>query len=289
MGQEASDFFTKQMKSRLARKPGLADRLIPKFSVGCRRLTPGPGFLEALCEDNVDFISTGIAKVNASGIELEDGKQVDLDVLVCATGFNAMAAPPFPVIGLNGQSMQERFEPYPEAYLSLVVDGFPNMYTMMGPNSAIVFGSLTKMIESMGDYVVKAVRKQQKEDIRSMVIKKEAVADWSEYIDNYFPGTVHLDECRSWYRNEGGRGPRIMGIWPGSTLHAVEALRSPRWEDFEYEYETKNRMRWLGYGWTDLQLQTGDLSYYIEKEFVDFPQAPRPEENYRYKTLAWSY
>ena len=81
--------------------------MIPEFPVACRRLTPGPGYLEALCEDNVsafepsalgsrkshrpslfqvDFISTPIKRFTEKGLELEDGTHHDLDVIFCATG-----------------------------------------------------------------------------------------------------------------------------------------------------------------------------------------------------------
>ena len=70
------------MRARLANKPELADFLIPSFAPGCRRLTPGPGFLEALTEDNVEPITTPIRKVTSTGIMLADGREVELDVLV---------------------------------------------------------------------------------------------------------------------------------------------------------------------------------------------------------------
>lgn len=81
----------------------------PNFAPGCRRLTPGPGFLEALVEDNVALINNGIARMEPKGVVTEDGKLHEIDVLVCATGFYASAAPPFPVVGLNGRSLQEHW------------------------------------------------------------------------------------------------------------------------------------------------------------------------------------
>jgi hypothetical protein len=53
-----------------------------------------------------------------------------------------------------------------------------------------------------------------------------------------------MDECNSWYRSEDGKGKRIAGLWPGSTLHALETLRALRWEYFEYENKDENKLRW---------------------------------------------
>lgn len=41
------------MTKKSLKKPEVAEALMPDFPVGCKRLTPGPGYIEALCEDNV--------------------------------------------------------------------------------------------------------------------------------------------------------------------------------------------------------------------------------------------
>jgi cation diffusion facilitator CzcD-associated flavoprotein CzcO len=143
MQKGAVEDFRAMMKKRLAKKPEIVDALTPSFAVGCRRLTPGPGYLEALVEDNIDFISDKIDSVTAKNVVLATGREVELDALVCATGFNTSAPPPFQVYGKNGKSLQERFTPHPETYLAMAVDGFPNFWMMLGPNSAIGSGSLT--------------------------------------------------------------------------------------------------------------------------------------------------
>lgn len=53
MSLQARGYLEKTMKEKLSSKPEIADTLIPTFHVGCRRLTPGPGYLEALTKDNV--------------------------------------------------------------------------------------------------------------------------------------------------------------------------------------------------------------------------------------------
>ena len=198
MQKGAAKFFEAGMKERLKKKPEYFEWLRPGFSPGCRRLTPGPGFLEALVEDNVSFVRDRITRIEPTGVVTEDGKLHEIDVLCCATGFYASTAPPFPVTGLDGKVLEEHWAERATNYLSLATDQFPNYFLMLGPNGAIGEGSLTMMIESTGDYILKAIRKVQKENIKSMVIKPERVQDFLNYVDQYFKGTVYSEECRSW-------------------------------------------------------------------------------------------
>jgi len=289
----AQKMFSASMSSRLASRPDIYDALLPSFAPGCRRLTPGAGYLEALCEPNVAFITSGIARITPRGIETNDGKLHNLDVLACATGFKAGAPPPFPVIGRQGRNIADHWThaQFPRSYMSLATDGgFPNYFMMLGPNSAIGSGSLTMMIERLGDYVSKCVRKIQKENIRAMSVKDGAVDDFVAYAEGYFEGTVFRDECRSWYKNGSGQ---VTGLWPGSTQHCIEVLRSPRWEDFEYEYVggvKANRLAWLGNGWTDNQMRDRHLAWYLYPEFVDVPvEGGRPEEKAEYDVRPFSH
>ncbi|KAF9634106.1 putative flavin-binding monooxygenase protein [Lasiodiplodia theobromae] len=325
MNLGAKKAFEDNMRQRLAARPDIFASLLPSFSPGCRRLTPGPGFLEALTQPNVEFVNESIAAIEPRGVRTKDGELHEIDALVCATGFHVSAPPPFPVIieeGTSGgggavsnnngaadgvdpaakpttttssgpRTLHSHWQHRATSYLSLATDGFPNLFMMLGPNSAIGSGSLTMMIESTGDYIVKCIRKIQRDNIRSMAVSARRVRDFTQYVDAYFEGTVFVEECRSWYRSEEGK---ITGLWPGSTNHCIEALRSPRWEDWEYEYvgegeggEEVNRMAWLGDGWSQKQRDGVDLAFYLYPEFLDKPVPGRPEEKEVYKVRPFSY
>lgn len=290
MQKQFVEDFSASMRQRLAKKPELFDKIIPTFLPGCRRLTPGKGYLEALTEDNVEVCNETITEITETGVKLASGRVVEVDALACATGFKTSAPPNFEVVGKGGLTLAQRWQPHPESYLSMMVDGFPNYLMMFGPNSAIGFGSLTKILENECDYCVKVLRKMQKEDYATIEPKAERVKDFQQYIGAYFENTVYVDKCKSWYRSEGGQGKWIMGLWPGSTLHALDALRSPRWEDFEYEPAdtTGNALHWLGNGWSVAQT-TGDPSWYINPEEVDWPVEGKPENNPRYEARPWSH
>ena len=118
------------MQLMLQGNPALCEAVIPKFSVGCRRMTPGIGYLEALQAPNTRVVTEPIKKIVAEGIELISGEVVKLDVIACATGFDVSFRPRFPVIGKNGENLQDRWgSEEPKAYMSLAVDGMPNYFS----------------------------------------------------------------------------------------------------------------------------------------------------------------
>jgi cation diffusion facilitator CzcD-associated flavoprotein CzcO len=78
------------MKEKLKKKPEVFESICPqdKYPPGCRRLTPGPGYLEACVEDNVDVVTRGVARVVENGIYDDQGQFHEVDAIIYATGFN---------------------------------------------------------------------------------------------------------------------------------------------------------------------------------------------------------
>ncbi|KAI0737199.1 FAD/NAD(P)-binding domain-containing protein [Daedaleopsis nitida] len=264
------------MATKLAQRPDIAERLIPKFPISCRRLTFGPGYLDAVIADNAEYISSPVKRFTETGIETEDGEHKELDLVFCATGYDASWQLPFKIIGRSGVDLNEKWKPHPTSYLTMCVDGFPNMFMCSGPNSFLGAGMLMPVIEHAVSYAVQATAKMQRERLKSMEVKPEAVKAFDEYIDSYFPKTVFSAKCRSWYKLDKEEG-RVVGLWPGSGLHALRALRHPRWEDYNYERENdeNNLLYWLGDGqtWNEKTL-TGDRAWYLSEEFIDRPPIP---------------
>ncbi|KAH8099903.1 FAD/NAD-binding domain-containing protein, partial [Cristinia sonorae] len=273
MQNGAREAFTQVMKKRLEKKPWIADHIIPDFPVACRRLTPGPGYLEALCEDNVEFVPEGIKRFTEKGVETDTGRVEDFDVIVCCTGYDTSFQLPFPVIGRNGVALNDKWSPHPVTYLACCVDQFPNYFFSLGPNAAVGSGSLTAVIERQVSFAVQATQKLQRERLKSIEVKEEALKDFDEYLEHYFPTSVYSEKCRSWYKMGKEEG-RVVGLWPGSCMHAIRALQYPRWEDFNYERvsKVKNRFQWLGDGSTHVEKYfDGEGAFYLTKPEIDYP------------------
>lgn len=215
--------FKENMKQRLVKKPELLGQMLPDFPPGCRRLTPGPGYLEALTDEKVDVIQTEIAEVDATGIRTIDGTHRSVDAIVCATGFDTTFLPRFSIIGKNSISLAKKWEKLPETYISLATDDFPNYFICLGPNAALGHGSLLLLIEKEIDYITQCVAKIQRDNIRSMVPRAEVVKQFTKHCEQYFERTVYSAKCRSWYKG-GKETGNVVAVWPGEYLNS---LRTP--------------------------------------------------------------
>ena len=117
--------------------------------------------------------------------------------------------------------------------------------------------------ECQADYLLRLCNRWQTENIVSFCPKKDAVEDFNRYADTFMKKTVWDDNCRSWFKkNSVGRN---TALWPGSTLHYLEALSDLRADDWNIVYRG-NRFAWLGNGYSQTEtLIDGDLSYYIQE------------------------
>lgn len=269
--QELRSKFIEIMKERLVKKPELLEHIIPDFSPNCRRLTPGPGYLEAISEPNVEYIRTRIKRFTETGIETEDGVQREVDAVICATGANVDMIPRFP-IRAHGQDLQSVWKPegehgFPYTYLGLATPGFPNFLFVHGPQATGPSGTVPQSVETQLTYYAKLLRKASREGIKSITPKSKAADDFTEFSDAFFAKTVLTDNCSSWY-NGGRPGARVHGLWPGSAAHLTVIRRDPRWEDWEYEHlsDSGNRFAWyFGNGWTRLETEPeSDMTPYLK-------------------------
>ena len=170
------------MKDRLGGDEELAARLVPPYGVGCRRLTPGPNFLESLAKENVDVITQDIDHIEPSGLVTQDGTLHKVDALICATGFDTTYKPRFKLIGRQGVSLADVWQDTNsvEAYLAMAIAGFPNYFSkwtirrrpvltnvvFLGPNAPISNGTLIPVLEKQCEFMLKFVEKMQCQQLK---------------------------------------------------------------------------------------------------------------------------
>lgn len=122
---------TDKMTRELSHKPEILDSILPKnFGIGCRRLTPGPGFLQALGSDNVEHVRSQIKEITEDAIMDVDGKERKVDAIICATGFDNSFGPRFHLEGRDGHIIGKDFVENPRGYLAMALEDMPNYFVM---------------------------------------------------------------------------------------------------------------------------------------------------------------
>lgn len=164
--EEAKKATINMMRQQLGGSENLVRKLVPDWEVGCRRATPGPGYLEAFTMPHVSLVTDAIERVTPSGIRTVDGREFDLDAIVCATGFDVSHRPPWPLIGRGGLTLAEHWKEEPYAYLSLMASGFPNFFMFGGPNSPVGHGSLMSQLQWSAEWMCRWISKMAEENIK---------------------------------------------------------------------------------------------------------------------------
>ena len=122
------------MAEKLEDNAELCTKLIPEWSLGCRRITPGEGYLECLTKPNVKLVTSAVISATEDSVSTADGQSFKVDVIACATGFDVSFKPRWRMIGRNGVDLSERWgKGDPESYLSLAARDMPNYFMFLGP------------------------------------------------------------------------------------------------------------------------------------------------------------
>ncbi|KAF9889079.1 hypothetical protein FE257_008056 [Aspergillus nanangensis] len=259
--EEAKKFSTQQMKQKLGSRSDIAEKLIPTtFGVGCRRPTPGNGFLESLTLPNVHVFTEVPQRITAGGFVDHEGKEHEVDIIICATGFDTSWIPRFPVIA-HGRNVQDLHREKLLSYLSLAVPDIPNYFTICGPYGPFGHGSYIAMSELLVRNIAAVTKKIQKENIKSVRPRRDVCEKFAEHADLYLQRTAWSGPCPSWFKN--GQKDGRLTMWPGSRLVYFDVLDQPRYEDYVIDYWSGNPFEFLGNGFALIEFNGGDLSHYL--------------------------
>lgn len=239
--KDIQEEYTQVMKERLHNKPELVERFVPKYNTGCRRLTPGFGYLEALQKPNVEPLFTSIKEINSTGVVVSDPengeRQLDVDVLVCATGFDVSFNPYWPIHGTQGISLSEQWKEVPKAYLSVTAPNMPNYFIYNGPNFPASHGSVPLALSIETEHFYKWLDKISKDRIRTIMPKEDIVEQSWEFFQHRLQQSVFASNCTSWYKKAEDQGSIITAMYPGTMKHFEKLLENIRPEDYNISYD----------------------------------------------------
>ena len=208
---------------RLARRalaevddPELRAKLVPDYPIGGKRVLVSDNYYKSLNRDNVQIVDAGIERITERGIVTRDGNEIEADLIVYGTGFRSTEfLAPMQVVGRGGASLEEQWQRNgSEAYLGIVVPGFPNFFTLYGPGSNLGHNSIIFMFECQIRYILASIDLVTRTNSRSIEVTTAACEEFNRHLQKKLAGAVWAKLDSSWYIS----GGKIVNNWGGSTV-----------------------------------------------------------------------
>lgn len=221
--QRAQTLATRFLKKHV-KDPALRQRLLPNYTMGCKRVLLSNDYYPALAQPNVQVLAMdSLQGVTEHGVVV-DGREVPVDAIVYGTGFRTTdLLTPLQVVGRGGQDLNEVWAREGlGAHNGTCVAGFPNLFLLLGPNTGLGHNSAVFMIEAQVGYVLRALRRMRREGLTSVEVRPQAQEAFAQDMTQRTQGTVWTSGCRSWYLDERGRN---VTVWPGFTFSFWWRLR----------------------------------------------------------------
>ena len=192
--------------------PALRAKLTPDYPLGCKRLLISSDFYPTLLEDHVSLVTEPLKRFDARGLVTAGGVLHELDIIVCATGYDLDAhMRSIEVIGRNDELLADRWVGHPEAYRQVTIPGFPNLFWVGGPNSGSGYLSMISTMEPDCEYTVSCIELAGEESL--LEVRTEACDDYNRILRSRLEESVWAGDCTSWYKRADGR---ITTLYPGT-------------------------------------------------------------------------
>ena len=206
--------------------PELRAKLTPDYRLGCKRVLQSNTYYETYLRDDVTLSTDGVREIVADGVIDANGVKHEADVIIYGTGFHVIDAFDYlDIKGRDGLDLATQFREHGvETYMGMTIHGFPNLFFMLGPNTALGHNSVVFMIEQQTKYIVKMLDEMDRRDAVAAEATKAAQDEFNAEVQRLVEkGIWTQGGCTSWYLDSHGKN---RTIWPKFT--------------FQYWWETRH-------------------------------------------------
>ena len=205
--QAANDICADYIKRKIRKTvidQAVADRLMPKgHAYGCKRQPLDTNYYETFNKSNVQLVDAAtdgtIEEITEKGIRA-GGKEYACDIIVFATGFDAMTGPlkALNLTGRAGRRLEKEWADGPQSYLGISVAGFPNLFTITGPQSPSVLSNMPVSIEQHVEWVTDCIDNMNKAGKTTIEATAQAQEQWVSHVNEIVNMTL-MASANSWY------------------------------------------------------------------------------------------
>ena len=218
---ELSNYIADRIRQRV-RDPEVAEKLIPKdHGFGIQRLPLETHYFETYNRDNVELVdttATPIERITATGLRTSD-REFEFDVIVYATGFDAFtgAYDRVDIRGMGGEQLSDKWASGPITYLGMLVNGFPNMVMLGGPQTAAA--NFPRGSEVAINWITPLLQHLLENGYTRFNVKEDAQQAWFEEVKTSYKGLL-LNKAQSWIT---GYNSNLKGHEYGHTRYNIYA------------------------------------------------------------------
>jgi cation diffusion facilitator CzcD-associated flavoprotein CzcO len=227
----AADFIRAKIRE-IVRDPAVAAKLTPTdHPFAAKRPPIDTGYFETFNRDNVTLIdlrATPIERITPDGIQTSDGQIHPLDIIVFATGFDAMTGPllKLDIRGRDGRTLADAWADGPRSYLGLQVEGFPNLFTITGPGSPSVLCNMPVAIEQHVEWITDLIAHLRAQGLARSEATGAATARWVAHVTDAANATLLPQAESSWYLGANVPGkPRVFMPYAGGMSNYAQICR----------------------------------------------------------------
>ncbi|WP_328645404.1 NAD(P)/FAD-dependent oxidoreductase [Amycolatopsis sp. NBC_00348] len=214
---KAGELIAKRNISKGIKDRALRKKVTPDYTMGCKRVLISNDYYPALDRPNVDVNTAGIKEVKAHSIVDAAGVEHEVDAIVYGTGFKVTDALEYlDITGVDGRNLAKEWAVEGmRTHKGITVSGFPNLFFLLGPNTALGHNSVVFMIESQSRYVVDAIKLADSRAAAAIDVRPGVQDEFQREIqDKLVKGVWTQGGCKSWYLDAKGVN---RTIWPGFT------------------------------------------------------------------------
>jgi len=206
-------FLRRELESR----PDLVELVTPKFAFEARRTVLSDTYYASLCKPGVTLVPHGVKGLTRTGAVDANGDEHNFDIIVMATGFDAANyLGNYQVHGQGGTELHSTWKGEPEAFLGMMVPGFPNFFIMYGPNTNAA--PLVHFYEAQAGFAAGLIWRAAKTGKTVIDVRRSAFVIYNDWLQAQLGKTV-WKTTNSYFRAGTGK---IVSQWPlGATPYIV--------------------------------------------------------------------
>ena len=222
--------FVRGKIAGIVRDPATAEALTPRgYPIFARRPCLDTGYYEAFNRPNVtlvDCLREPIEAITPVGLRTR-AREIGLDVIIAANGYDALtgAMLAVDVRGREGRSLREKWRGGARSYLGLLMEGFPNLFVIAGPNGPSALANFITINEHNVNWACDCITHMRAQGLAEVEATAEAEDGWMDHLALIASRSL-MPKADTWYTGTNVAGkPRNFPIYAGGFGRYAEHCR----------------------------------------------------------------